>query len=348
MIATYNRQHALFRCLTALADQDFLFEDFEVVVVDDASDDATVETLHRMEMPFKLQTVVQSENRGQTAAMNEGARLAEGQILLFLDDDLNFDCSLLSFHWVAHAERSARRVILGKIAPEEEANASYSSKVMYNQLKQGALRSTRDADPRLPQDISVTPNSSLPREIFWTHGGFDEIRFPRRWEDKDLGLRLWKAGIEFQFESRAVVWHSWVKPSGQTDRDWEEDGAAVVTLHELHPELRNAPFPFARLFAGPAWKRGIVRLLASAPTLTKHSFVPVIALLERMPNNSRLHLAGRQLMMTRRAFIALLGARRRAGSWSRLMEIFGPRQPSPHHKVHLPEDRHPAKRSLLG
>jgi glycosyltransferase involved in cell wall biosynthesis len=60
------------------------FTDFELIVVDDGSDDATPEVLSSY--TDKLKLLVQP-NRGVSAARNQGCRHAKGKLLAFLDSD---------------------------------------------------------------------------------------------------------------------------------------------------------------------------------------------------------------------------------------------------------------------
>src|SRR4051812_28715790 len=87
VVPTYRRSGLLDRCLLALNAQ--TFEDFEVLVADDA---ACVETQRQIEqfaiharMPLRYLPV--TERHGPAAARNIGWRAAEGEIIAFTDDD---------------------------------------------------------------------------------------------------------------------------------------------------------------------------------------------------------------------------------------------------------------------
>lgn len=86
IIPTWNHASALARCLASVEQQ--TEKDFEVIVVDDASTDGTARFLREQRPSFSLQTIRLPENRGAPAARNEGARLAAGRYLLFLDADV--------------------------------------------------------------------------------------------------------------------------------------------------------------------------------------------------------------------------------------------------------------------
>ena len=84
VIPTYNRSSLLERALESVEAQSF--RDFEVVVVDDGSTDDTAAGLRHWEARDRFRAVFEP-HRGAAAARNRGARIAQGEILTFLDSD---------------------------------------------------------------------------------------------------------------------------------------------------------------------------------------------------------------------------------------------------------------------
>jgi glycosyltransferase involved in cell wall biosynthesis len=83
VMSTYNRAGVVERTLEAALDQPG--PPFEIVVVDDGSTDATPKVLAAVD-DARLR-VVQQANAGMASARNTGAAAAEGEWLIFLDDD---------------------------------------------------------------------------------------------------------------------------------------------------------------------------------------------------------------------------------------------------------------------
>jgi len=81
---TFNRAKYLSRVYDSLCQQGDV--DFEWVIVDDGSIDNTREVVSKFENKFKIRYVYK-ENAGKPAAMNYGAQVADGLILVSLDDD---------------------------------------------------------------------------------------------------------------------------------------------------------------------------------------------------------------------------------------------------------------------
>lgn len=84
VITTYNRERIVRRCIESCLAQ--TFEDFEVVVVDDASADGTVAALKAHDDP-RLRTVVHGRNRGINPARHTGTQAARGEWVVVLDSD---------------------------------------------------------------------------------------------------------------------------------------------------------------------------------------------------------------------------------------------------------------------
>jgi GT2 family glycosyltransferase/peptidoglycan/xylan/chitin deacetylase (PgdA/CDA1 family) len=322
VIATYNRRESLARCLTTLFDQDAPADQYEVVVVVDGSSDGTIEMLSSFETQGNL-VVVEQENRGQTAALNAGAKAASGDIVLFLDDDLICDRGLLSSHLNAH-QQPRPTLVYGRMKGLLGQSPSFAERWTYETLERYYERLDEDPTPKWPDDAWAGPNCSLPRAVFHDAGGYDEQLFPRRGEDVDLGLRLWKMGVAFVFEPAAVTSHDWVKSRRQTWRDDEATGASVVILCRKHPEYRPH-CGLSGLIAAPLWKRFGGRVAVGHPAITGALFDWLIALLEGFPGRAWTVRSGERLFGVRQAVATAAGARREVGSWQALRNGFGHR-----------------------
>jgi glycosyltransferase involved in cell wall biosynthesis len=83
VVPTHDRAGYLDVTLASLADQDFS-EPYEVIVVDDGSRDSTQDVIRR----HGARVVVHDPARGPNAARNEGARIAEADLIALIDDDV--------------------------------------------------------------------------------------------------------------------------------------------------------------------------------------------------------------------------------------------------------------------
>src|SRR6266487_2852993 len=121
VIPTYQRRDVVLSSVHALAAQ----EDggpFEVIVVVDGSTDGSADALRELETPFPL-SVIEQPNRGQAEARNQGVAAARGELLLFLDDDMEAHPRLLAEHDRSH--REGADVVLGHIPVHHESPPSF-------------------------------------------------------------------------------------------------------------------------------------------------------------------------------------------------------------------------------
>lgn len=84
IITTYNRRHLLPTAIQSVLDQ--TSQDFELIIVDDASSDNTEEVVKSFS-DERIKYHKNSQNLYKGGARNEGIKLAQGEYITFLDDD---------------------------------------------------------------------------------------------------------------------------------------------------------------------------------------------------------------------------------------------------------------------
>ena len=101
IIAMYNEEKYIWRCLESLCNQSY--KNFDVILVDDGSKDNTVLEAEKYLMQLPLRIVHQqywpegkTNKTGPAAARNTWAQKATGDILVFVDADMYFDKNYIS------------------------------------------------------------------------------------------------------------------------------------------------------------------------------------------------------------------------------------------------------------
>ena len=102
IIPSYNGHSTITKMLSNLVHQ--TFQGFEVVIVDDGSDqpiEDAVEVDDRARFPLKI--VRQNVNEGRSYTRNTGLLAAEGTTVVFVDDDIMFDSDFIAHHAIRQA-----------------------------------------------------------------------------------------------------------------------------------------------------------------------------------------------------------------------------------------------------
>ncbi|MGF1720491.1 glycosyltransferase [Vibrio kyushuensis] len=94
VVITLNEEKRIARLMDDLSRQ--YFRDFEVILVDSNSDDATCDVAQTFESRLPNLIIHKMKNRGVSLGRNQGASLANNQRLLFLDADVRLSANFLS------------------------------------------------------------------------------------------------------------------------------------------------------------------------------------------------------------------------------------------------------------
>jgi GT2 family glycosyltransferase len=221
VIPTCARPAPLAACLERLRPAVQGRDDYEIIVSDDAGDEALREKLAR---DFPAVQWTAGPRRGPAANRNHGAAQARGEWLVFLDDDCLPDAALLGAYFAAIKSQPELSVFEGAIGPS---------------------RAKERMDEECPSNEGGgylwSCNFAIRRELFARLGGFCE-EFPfAAMEDVDLRERLRAAGESFVFLAEARVTHPW-RPMARPARVWEVQVTSSRIAFARHPALRPSLF----------------------------------------------------------------------------------------------------------
>lgn len=296
VVPTFNRRELVKRTVQSLFEQNFPSGKYEIVVVVDGSEDGTAEALCGLKAPCRYR-VLEQANGGLAAARNSGARVAEGDLLLFLDDDMFCVPDLVRAHVEAH-RHTPRIVGFGCIFLSPESPPSLAAECFNRELGAFYLQQrTKDADA-VEEPEHVFGNSSLPRQLLAEAGGFD-ANFRMR-EDLELWVRLAGMGVRSCYIERAVAYQYYAKSGGDLIRDSEAFAVADVMFARKHPDAIH--YGQLRLLERtPRWKRPLRRMAAVSPAAADLVLGPVCRLGETFFKVPMLRNLGvRALQMRRR------------------------------------------------
>jgi glycosyltransferase involved in cell wall biosynthesis len=181
VIPTFNRAEMLREALASLAAQ--RFQDFEIIVIDDGSEDDIESVTRAYDLPLRY---FRQPNSGPGAARNLGLRHARGQYVAFLDsDDTWFPWTLEVFHRAIQENQSPSFLAgFGALPGERWETAANGLEQMGTRCYPDMLTACTGRTP----PVGGTPSICVLREAVERTGGFSAGRINS--EDTDLWLRL--------------------------------------------------------------------------------------------------------------------------------------------------------------
>lgn len=234
IIATYDRQDQIRKCLAALEASDFPRDEFEVIVVDDGSREANQLQLPEFSGAVQL-VVIRQANAGAAAARNAGARSARGDFLAFLDDDC-----LPAENWVrAMYDRLARQpdcVAGGRTvnAAHNNVYARVSHLLTYKQFER------YESDPASVRFLTSNNLAISKQKFLHDNHGFNEGLRPA-YEDREFCDRLLQqTGHSLVYAPEAVVAHDRVMTLRSFVRQHIRYGRGAYSYHQVSRGRRAA------------------------------------------------------------------------------------------------------------
>ncbi len=237
IIPTHNRSSSLRRALDALQSQTYPIELMEVTVVADSCIDDTLAMLQDYKASFKLQ-VIEVNCRSAAIARNTGASAPTGELVLFLDDDIEAMPLLVESHARSHQERPGCAV-MGPYPPKLQGSTNYFNVEVRSWWEEKFYQMSKVTHRYEYQDL-LSGNLSLDAGLFARLGGFDVAFGNCGGEDYEFGVRLLKAGVPFVMAAGAMGYH-YEHETNNLDRSFRrvrQEGRSDVLIGLRHPELR--------------------------------------------------------------------------------------------------------------
>jgi glycosyltransferase involved in cell wall biosynthesis len=248
IIPTRDRAELLEHTLASLVHQTVPLADYEVVVVDDGSTDATTEVCSSFadRLTVSLERISPS---GIAAAKNLGIFVSRAPVVLFFDDDDVADEGLLATHLALHDQHPEEGVaVLGytvwgpwlERTPLMEFITGLGGYLFsYDGLADGSW---------LDHTYFWGGRSSCKRSLLFKHGVFNQD-FPAIIEDIELAYRLRRFGLRVIFSRQALSYMNRQVTYDQFCARCERQGRAHLLFSQLHPEPEV--LDYCRVHDGP-------------------------------------------------------------------------------------------------
>jgi len=207
VIPVHGKLDYTLACLRSLV-QTRLPSDVEVIVIDDASPDESGKVLPAIP---GLRYHRNAANLGFVGSCNAGAAMAQGEFVVFLNNDTTLtpgwlDALLRTFETHPDTGLAGAQLVYPDGRLQESGGIVFSDGSGWN--------FGRFEDPRHPAytfvreaDYCSGAAIALPSALFKRLGGFDERYAPAYYEDTDLAMKVREAGLKVRVQPASMVVH---------------------------------------------------------------------------------------------------------------------------------------------
>jgi cellulose synthase/poly-beta-1,6-N-acetylglucosamine synthase-like glycosyltransferase len=228
VIATYNRSTILPRCLDSLCNQTYPQERYEILVIDDGSDDNTEEILKEYEKRAPCRFIwITQENHGRSYTRNVGIAKSQGEFVCFTDDDC-----IAEKNWI-------EMLVHGFI---DDTIGSVGGKVVSYQVNTPVQQFIVDAkildqESFFKRNTLITGNAAYRKQVLNDIHGFDN--FLIACEDLDISIRTHLSGYTLRYVPEAVVYHDHPATVRGLFSQQYRNGKGFVQLHRKYAKRYN-------------------------------------------------------------------------------------------------------------
>jgi GT2 family glycosyltransferase len=206
VVVVWNKAPFTFLCLASLLAAGG--SDYELIVVDNASSDETGELLRRCD---GVAVIRNADNEGFVRAANAGAARARGRMLLFLNNDAMITPGALDALVSAMELNEGVGAVGAKLVWPDGRLQEAGSIIWKDGSAQAYGRGDDPArgDYGYLREVDYCSGAALlvDRGLFERLGGFDEGYGIAYYEDADLCMAVWAAGLKVLYQPKAVVVH---------------------------------------------------------------------------------------------------------------------------------------------
>jgi GT2 family glycosyltransferase/glycosyltransferase involved in cell wall biosynthesis len=195
IVLTYNNLHLTKLCVDSIF-RNTIWPNFELIIVDNASKDATRDYLEKLAKQHEnVKLILNDHNEGFAGGNNQGIRLATGEYIVPLNND-----TIVTHGWLArlirHLESDAKIGLVGPVTNSIGNEAKIE--VEYSCIEEMEAFSERQARQNEGKTFEIKMLALFcavtRRKLFYEIGLLDERYEVGMFEDDDLASRLKKAG----------------------------------------------------------------------------------------------------------------------------------------------------------
>lgn len=166
IVATYNSEKTIEKCISSITEQDY--EDKELIVIDGASKDSTVEKLEQFK--DNIEYFLSEPDRGVYDAWNKAMSVANGEWVIFLgSDDMFYDSTVLTrYAKRIHDAGESVNIVFGEVILVENIIDINSKLEHFGTQPEEYYQHTV-----LKEAVFSHTGSCHRRQLIMNHGGFN-------------------------------------------------------------------------------------------------------------------------------------------------------------------------------
>ena len=238
IIPVYNNLGGLVRLLGTCERLTWPRELLEIIIVNDGSTDRIVSFLADYSFDLPLKMITLEINRGRSVARNTGIDAATGEIILFIDSDMEVEPDLIEQHIRFYEEDQCVGVMGEFFLPP------FIQKNVWFRYLDSPVRGARKWHKQtgrncpVPFQYILTSNMSIRQKIAQSVGGFEADITSYGGEDSEFAYRIIQTtGGYFAYNPHAIAYHQH-EPLKKTAIKLHEYGCKSLPLIlNRHPEL---------------------------------------------------------------------------------------------------------------
>lgn len=246
VVCTYNRKSKdIIDCFHSLINQNYPFEEFELIIVDDGSKYPEIETaLEEVSIPSKLfVNTIYAEHGGVVSARNHGWKNARGKWVAFTDDDC-----LPVENWLKSLGEFINDSNVGGIGGPVLSTVSENIVGKFSNHSNYLFSNIIESNKR---DVLFGGNCCYRRDVLNKVGGFNEqftvycaLGLSTSYEDDELSSRVLSTGYDLINAPFAVVTHRPRKSMKKLFKQWHGYGEGALAYCKITGIKENTLEPY--------------------------------------------------------------------------------------------------------
>jgi len=235
IIPAYNAAKTISRCLNSILQQDYPADNLDIHIINDGSTDNTNDVLQQIILSNHVKIHSHNVNKGLASTRNTGLQHSIGEIIIFLDADMEVSPDFIENHVRFHKKPNVVGV-LSALLPAPENPIDKYQKYLY-QSKRGAQKFPSQAS--LPFHVFILGITSIKHYAISETGGFDNNISSYGGEDTEFAYRLWQKYPQgLYYAPHIKVIHHHYRPFNTVLENVCTFGREVVPyLVQKHPEF---------------------------------------------------------------------------------------------------------------